>query len=106
MSLLFLSSVQTLSPTLKIILFFRKSNVLHTTLSAYKIFMYKVLIDFINENDGMQSHQRVNTELIKVSRNTKRGSVSSQCQVKDFGEGNGNPLQYSCLETLMDGDAW
>ena len=26
---------------------------------------------------------------------------------KDFpGEGNGNPLQYSCLENLMDGGAW
>ena len=23
-----------------------------------------------------------------------------------FGEGNGNPLQYSCLETPMDGGAW
>ena len=23
-----------------------------------------------------------------------------------FGEGNGTPLQYSCLETLMDGGAW
>ena len=22
------------------------------------------------------------------------------------GEGNGNPLQYSCLENLMDGEAW
>ena len=22
------------------------------------------------------------------------------------GEGNGNPLQYSCLEDLMDGGAW
>ena len=22
------------------------------------------------------------------------------------GEGNGNPLQYSCLETLMEGGAW
>ena len=22
------------------------------------------------------------------------------------GEGNGNPLQYSCLETLMDREAW
>ena len=25
---------------------------------------------------------------------------------KMFGEGNGNPLQYSCLETPMDGGAW
>ena len=23
-----------------------------------------------------------------------------------IGEGNGNPLQYSCLENPMDGDAW
>ena len=23
-----------------------------------------------------------------------------------FGEGNGNPLQFSCLENLMDGGAW
>ena len=23
-----------------------------------------------------------------------------------FGEGNGNPLQYSCLENSMDGGAW
>jgi len=22
------------------------------------------------------------------------------------GEGNGSPLQYSCLENLMDGGAW
>ena len=24
----------------------------------------------------------------------------------EFGEGNGNPLQYSCLESPMDGGAW
>jgi len=23
-----------------------------------------------------------------------------------LGEGNGNPLQYSCLENSMDGGAW
>ena len=23
-----------------------------------------------------------------------------------LGEGNGNPLQYSCLENSMDGEAW
>ena len=23
-----------------------------------------------------------------------------------FGEGNGNPIQYSCLENPMDGGAW
>ena len=26
--------------------------------------------------------------------------------VKNPGEGNGNPLQYSCLENSMDREAW
>ena len=26
--------------------------------------------------------------------------------IQYFGEGNGNPLQYSCLENPMDGGAW
>ena len=26
--------------------------------------------------------------------------------VVQFGEGNGTPLQYSCLENPMDGGAW
>ena len=25
---------------------------------------------------------------------------------RSSGEGNGNPLQYSCLENTMDGGAW
>ena len=25
---------------------------------------------------------------------------------RPLGDGNGNPLQYSCLENLMDGGAW
>ena len=25
---------------------------------------------------------------------------------EEAGEGNGNPLQYSCLESPMDGEAW
>ena len=28
------------------------------------------------------------------------------CLVKAIGEGNGNPLQYSCLENPVDGGAW
>ena len=28
------------------------------------------------------------------------------CVVSPFGEGNGTPLQYSCLENPMDGGAW
>ena len=28
------------------------------------------------------------------------------CLLLNPGEGNGNPLQYSCLENLLDGGAW
>ena len=33
-------------------------------------------------------------------------SVDCSCSVLTFGEGNGTPLQYSCLENPMDGGAW
>ena len=29
-----------------------------------------------------------------------------EAYMRDLGEGNGNPLQYSCLENPMDGGAW
>ena len=28
------------------------------------------------------------------------------CLLQNFGEGNGTPLQYSCLENPMDRGAW
>ena len=36
----------------------------------------------------------------------KRNKIISQMYTKAFGEGNGTPLQYSCLENPMDGGAW
>ena len=41
--------------------------------------------------------------------NKKAGSLLSQnlqFSRKRFGEGNGTPFQYSCLENPMDGGAW
>ena len=38
---------------------------------------------------------------VRTRRNT--GLWGNQ---RKFGEGNGNPLQYSCLENPMDGGAW
>ena len=32
--------------------------------------------------------------------------LSAMLRSLDFGEGNGTPLQYSCLENPMDGGAW
>ena len=31
---------------------------------------------------------------------------TQKMQVQSLGEGNGNPLQYSCLGNLMDRGAW
>ena len=49
----------------------------------------------------------------KISRNCGSDGKASACNVGDLGsipgsgrspgEGNGNPLQYSCLENPMDG---
>ena len=32
--------------------------------------------------------------------------VYTDYQYDTFGEGSGTPLQYSCLENPMDGEAW
>ena len=45
---------------------------------------------------------------------TAHGVTKSQTRLSDitltlaygFGKGNGNPLQYSCLENPMDGGTW
>ena len=34
------------------------------------------------------------------------GLVSFEPAYPDLGEGNGNPLHYSCLENLLDREAW
>ena len=39
----------------------------------------------------------------KVQTSSYKISKQQGC---NFGEGNGNPLQYSCLENPMDGGAW
>ena len=41
------------------------------------------------------------TENISKSQQHKKNSIHNK-----YGEGNGTPLQYSCLENPMDGGAW
>ena len=53
--------------------------------------------------------------LVRASPGGSEGKVSA-CNAGDLGsitglgrslgEGNDNPLQYSCLENSMDGEAW
>ena len=42
----------------------------------------------------------------KVSVSNARNPGSIPGWGRSPGEGNGNPLQYSCLENPMDGGAW
>ena len=43
---------------------------------------------------------------LSVMRETQEMQVQFLCQEDSPEEGNGNPLQYSCLENPMDRGAW
>ena len=49
--------------------------------------------------------QREHT-LRKLFRASIRANVNMCFLLPSLGEGNGNPLEYSCLENPMDGGAW
>ena len=58
--------------------------------------LFNLYAEYIMRNAGLEEKQAG----IKITRrniNNLRYAV---------GEGNGNPLQYSCLENPMDGGAW
>ena len=55
------------------------------------------------------------TEVYNISKSGSDGKASAYnvgdpglipVSGRSLGEGNGNPLQYSCLENSMDGGAW
>ena len=59
-----------------------------------KIWIIESLCDFPGGSDGKASAYNVGD----------LGSIPGLG--RSSGEGNGNPLQYSCLENPMDGGAW
>ena len=81
---------------------------------------YKMLRTSIHSSSGTQSIESIpsNKEYLWCQGGFPCGSAGkkSTCNVGDLGsipglgrapgEGNGNPLQYSCLENPMDGKAW
>ena len=56
------------------------------------------LMSMVFGDKGFERYFRLN-EIIRMRRKLDRTSVP-------IGEGNGTPLQYSCLENPMDGGAW
>ena len=71
-----------------------------------------------------ERYTHLNAEFQRTARRDKKAFLSGQCKeieennrmekIRDLfkksrdtnGEGNGTPLQYSCLENPMDGGAW
>ena len=73
--------------------------------------------DLASSADNPCSQKHIFITLIKVFTAclTKNGKVLSKISkvvwvlwgyIASHGEGNGTPLQYSCLENPMDGGAW
>ena len=54
------------------------------------------------------SHSKVSFTGSSVAKNPPARQKMRETQVQEDspGEGNGNPLQYSCLRSLMDRGAW
>ena len=48
----------------------------------------------------LSDHKKIKLAISKINIS---GKIPNRDQI---GEGNGNPLQYSCLENPMDGGAW
>ena len=58
---------------------------------------------YIMRNPGLDESQ---AEIKIASRNINNLRYADDTTLMADGEGNGTPLQYSCLENPMDGGAW
>ena len=52
--------------------------------------------------NGVMGYQ----DILDDSDSEKKGMIRIMLSQRETGEGNGTPLQYSCLENPMDGGAW
>ena len=49
----------------------------------------------------------VNFQMFKLDlEKAEETAIKLRTSIGSFGEGDGTPLQYSCLENPMDGGAW
>ena len=81
--------------------------------------MQKTLVQSLGQEDpldkGMATHSSILAWKIpwmeepgglQPMGSLRIGLLNSRKTQEIIGEGNGNPLQYSCLENSMDGGAW
>ena len=65
-----------------------------------------LLLHYINCDPTVYTRASLVAERLKHLPAMRETRVRSLDQGRSPGEGNGNPLQYSCLEKPMDGGAW
>ena len=62
-------------------------------------------MDFRSFHHLLRSLQYLSTAFV-ASLVHRRLNIVKMVVISEIGEGNGTPLQYSCLENPMDGGAW
>ena len=73
----------------------------------FRIMTVKMIKNLENKMEKMQ--ESVNKDLEELNNKhteTKNTITEIKNTLEGIGEGNGTPLQYSCLENPMDGEAW
>ena len=66
-----------------------------------KTLLFMLLALFaVTTSNAQQNEKKAKIEFVERTRDVYH-EVAKTC-----GEGNGTPLQYSCLENPMDGGAW
>ena len=67
----------------------------------YREELYKKDLHNPDNHDGVITH--LEPDILECEVKRALGSITMN---KSSGEGNGNPLQCSCLKNPMDGEAW
>ena len=65
-----------------------------------------MLCDDLEGWDGERAQKAGSGSEVKVPASNAEDPGSISGSGRSPGKGNGNPLQYSCLENPMDGEAW
>ena len=68
------------------------------------LFLDDLILYIENPKDSIRKLVELISELVSACNAGDLGSIPESG--RSPGEGNGNPLQYSCLENSTDGEAW
>ena len=79
----------------------REAEYIKKRWQEYREELYKIDLHDPDTHDAVITHLKSNILECEV-----KWAIGSITMNKSSGEGNGNPLQCSCLKNPMDGEAW